>query len=281
MGEHVVSGFKPEVNCTWTCAEGEVLCSDGSCMPTHDEHGCHNHCIVECSEDEQLCLGQAGHDHHEGHEHDRDFHDHGDCAEPDFCIRKDHFCPVFCGEEEILCPGPHEYHEGHDHAEDHEGHGHDHGDHDHEDHEGHDHDRHEHDHDHDEHEHDHDHEGHNHDHGHDGHNHTGHYHQIGQDFCIPAFVKILHVLIVVLSNVMMMNKLVQVDLILMVVPMMIFAFLLMNFVHNIVKKLKCGVLDLMIPYPEKQLGPILVRLSMTKTDVTIIAPYIALKMRNW
>merc|ERR1712076_217431 len=38
--EHVVSGFKPEVNCTWTCAEGEVLCSDGSCMPTHDEHGC-------------------------------------------------------------------------------------------------------------------------------------------------------------------------------------------------------------------------------------------------
>merc|ERR1739844_786108 len=55
----------------------------------------------------------------------------------------------------------------------------------------------------------------------------------------------------------MMNKLVQVDLILMVVPMMIFAFLLMNFVHNIVKKLKCGVLDLMIPYPEKQLGPIL------------------------
>merc|ERR1712226_380981 len=128
--EHVVSGFKPEVNCTWTCAEGEVLCSDGSCMPTHDEHGCHNHCIVECSEDEQLCLGQAGHDHHEGHEHDRDFHDHGD--------------------------------------------------HDHEDHEGHDHDRHEHDHDHDEHEHDHD---------HDGHNHTGHYHQIGQDFCIPAFVE--------------------------------------------------------------------------------------------
>ena len=74
---------------TWTCAEGEVLCSDGSCMPTHDEHGCHNHCIVECSEDEQLCLGQAGHDHHEGHEHDRDFHDHGDCAEPDFCIHKD------------------------------------------------------------------------------------------------------------------------------------------------------------------------------------------------
>ena len=99
------------------------------------------------------------------------------------------FCPVFCGEEEILCPGPHEYHEGHDHAEDHEGHGHDHGDHDHEDHEGHDHDRHEHDHDHDEHEHDHDHEGHNHDHGHEGHNHTGHYHQIGQDFCIPAFVE--------------------------------------------------------------------------------------------
>ena len=58
-------------------------------MPTHDEHGCHNHCIVECSEEEQLCLGQAGHDHHEGHEHDRDFHDHGDCAEPDFCIHKD------------------------------------------------------------------------------------------------------------------------------------------------------------------------------------------------
>ena len=80
--------------------------------------------------------------------------------------------------------GPHEYHEGHDHAEDHEGHGHDHGDHDHEDHEGHDHERHEHDHDH-----DHDHEGHNYAHGHDGHNHTGHYHQIGQDFCIPAFVE--------------------------------------------------------------------------------------------
>merc|ERR1719150_2658458 len=79
----------------------------------------------------------------------------------------------------------------------------------------------------------------------------------------------------------MMNKLVLVDLILMVVPMMIFVFLLMNFVLNIVKRLKCGVLDLMIPYPEKQLGQILARPSMTKVDVTIIAPYIALKMKNW
>ena len=74
-------------------------------MPTHDEHGCHNHCIVECSEEEQLCLGQAGHDHHEGHEHDRDFHDHGDCAEPDFCIHKDrkNFFSKIVGEKFKTC----------------------------------------------------------------------------------------------------------------------------------------------------------------------------------
>ena len=49
------------------------MCSDGSCMPTHDhETGCHNHCNVECSEEEQLCVGEVR-----------------DCAEPDFCIHKE------------------------------------------------------------------------------------------------------------------------------------------------------------------------------------------------